>query len=138
MPPAGRELDALVAEKVLGWVWAQDDPESYSTLFRPGQRFIVPPGVFDFSLKVVPATTDLPLAKEWWGNVPRYSTDIAAAHQVLNHLLDQGVEYEISAYKIGDHRKYGVVLTSNEVSVESDWHESLPLAICVAAVAVAP
>lgn len=83
---AGRELDALVAERVMGWVWAQDDPAAYSTMFRPGHRYIVPPDVFEFSRGTLPADTALPLAKEWYGNVPRYSTDLAAAWLVVEHL----------------------------------------------------
>lgn len=65
---AGRELDALVAEKIFGW---QRRPFECNA----EQRVVVPPGWTDFS------------SRYWWGKdinsqVPAYSTEIGAAWQV--------------------------------------------------------
>src|SRR3990172_8418422 len=65
--PAGRELDALVAEKVMGWTitaWASGEPWGNREIFEPSGRG--------------------PHRKA--AHVPTYSTDIAAAWEVVQKL----------------------------------------------------
>lgn len=73
---AGRELDALVAEKVMGW-HSRITPE-IPTYPLIGPDRAVPPGET--------------LTKDrGYKEIPHYSTDIAAAWDLLKHLDTQGV-----------------------------------------------
>lgn len=116
---AGRELDALVAEKVMGWqsieyndfkIWAHQD--------------------------YLPAITNHPLGfamPEGYSPLPRYSTNIAAAWKVVEKFEAKHWEISISTDEIG----YLVYLTrrnddggSTTFKGEAD---TAPLAICLAA-----
>lgn len=68
---AGRELDALVAEKVMGWTMF-----SYQMLGSGGAGEFrwIPPGRRDHVSNIAP--------------VPRYSTDIAAAWEVVEKVTE--------------------------------------------------
>lgn len=63
---AGRELDALVAEKVMGWTW--DENTAWSPTGSRNARV---------------ADGDL-----WWW-LPPYSTDIAAAWEVVERIRER-------------------------------------------------
>jgi hypothetical protein len=76
---AGRELDALVAEKIFGW---QRRPFECNA----EQRVVVPPDWTDFSV-------DYWLGRDIYEHVPAYSTDIAAAWQVVERLRDLGCNH---------------------------------------------
>jgi hypothetical protein len=108
---AGRELDALVAERVMGW--------TYKTF---------PDGV-------------LPHVKHWHGPndeclLPCYSISIAAAWQVVERLIEDGeafccgLNYDtITEQWVFLMRQHGEVLNANY------WPhaDTAPLAICLAA-----
>ena len=78
--PAGRELDALVAEKVMGWrITAWNDGEPW------GNREVFPP--FE-PINGIPADCDC-ISHSEAGEPPHYSTDIAAAWEVVEKLWDE-------------------------------------------------
>lgn len=73
---AGRELDALVAEKVIGWQWSGPTPPSGSFL-NTDRGF---PAVYLPLDSAVPTYTS---------HLPNYSTDIAAAWHLVDALHEQ-------------------------------------------------
>lgn len=82
--PAGRELDALVAEKVMGWMWKRDQDFNAGTgrAMGPPYRFLVAPDD-DLFAGMEPANGDEVVRQRGWHPPPpRYSTDIAAAWQL--------------------------------------------------------
>ena len=96
---AGRELDALVAERVMGWEWLEratgNGNNTRKALFAPLSSDWVR---FNFDpAKWSPAKPNTERFADWnqccesrqrsTRGVPRYSTDIAAAWQVVEHLL---------------------------------------------------
>ena len=75
--PAGRELDALVAKKVMGWrITAWNDGEPW------GNREVFPP--FE-PINGIPADCDC-ISHSEAGEPPHYSTDIAAAWEVVEKM----------------------------------------------------
>jgi len=79
--PAGRELDALVAEKVMGWcITAWNDGEPW------GNREVFPP--FE-PINGIPADCDC-ISHSEAGEPPHYSTDIAAAWEVIEKAFRSG------------------------------------------------
>jgi hypothetical protein len=92
--PAGRELDALVAEKVMGWGWmTHDQPQ-----VLPRRRWLVPPEEVGDWGHVHPASLDLPPEEPWWLTgepsppadmqvVPHYSADWTGAALVIGRLI---------------------------------------------------
>jgi hypothetical protein len=75
---AGRELDALVAEKVMGW---KPDPARCRLCGWPLSDGMCTPD--NCSLRPLPIVPyDIP---------PDYSTDIAAAWQVVEHLRERDI-----------------------------------------------
>lgn len=83
--PAGNDLDALVAEKVMGWTWRAFQPahEIGDLVRRP-----YPP---DWSaIPRLVASGNERLAGGWDSDLPRYSTDIAAAWEVVDRMVELG------------------------------------------------
>lgn len=82
---AGRELDALVAERVMGW-------ESITDELEIAKREGVPEDVDSkrWHRKQVWFKGNERMACEECGTLPGYSTSIAAAWEVVNHLLCHG------------------------------------------------
>mgnify|MGYP001243213261 CR=1 FL=1 len=105
--PAGRELDALVHELVMG----------LPTM--PMVKWTVVPGQ--------PLTRTL----DPFG-VPAYSTDISAAWLVVEKLQEQGVRVDILSDWHG-HRTCRVARKSEILYDALDWSDTAPLAICRAA-----
>ena len=111
--PAGREMDALVAEKVMGW--------SRGTYHSDGVDYLRDPE----------GTSHL--------NVPQYSTDIAAAWQVVEKIRTKYPVIRISTGDLmGKYWQCHMADAWREVSHEddSDWFANAPtapLAICRAA-----
>lgn len=110
---AGRELDALIAEKVMGWTW--DESTAWSPSGGRNSR------------------TGRPDDPWWW--LPHYSTDIAAAWEVFEkipmtiyapHASLAAGEYENVDQWVAEAR-----LPSKESISESA--DTAPLAICLAA-----
>lgn len=100
----GRELDALVAEKVMGWKW--DEASAWSP---SGSKY----------------ARDYPNMNgdSWWW-LPEYSTDIAAAMKVLTHVMKSYRK------KISIETYEGEAWSIKPCGTSS---RSLPHAICLAA-----
>lgn len=101
---AGRELDALIAEKVMGWTWKEVEGEQYLYPPRPGDV-----------------------------NIPHYSTDIAAAWQVVEKLAELGMLTSVCWGRSGNHG----IIASVDI-LEGGFNKPIaahtaPLAICLAA-----
>jgi hypothetical protein len=99
-----REVDALVAERVLGWRWMEWD--TVVATGKIGQlKVIVPPDGGRYVLRAIPsfrlrpAAPTTPRCDEWdeltWdgclsrAGMPHWSTDVAADYAVLKHLKDK-------------------------------------------------
>lgn len=122
---AGRELDALIAEKVMGW--------------ERGENWLIPP--------VGTPMRDNNWAAEWdekgrphW--LPRYSQDIEAAWQVVEKLRKDWEYLFINAgngWGVECRTEHVDISPSNDITYQ--WTESTgnihgdtaPLAICLAA-----
>lgn len=121
----GRALDALVAEKVMGWRRCHIEAND--------QQFVTVP----------PDWADLSTAR-WWGHdvnelVPLYSTEIAAAWQVVSALNRRGLYVSVDSAQNGEG---SVAVLAHRPSVSDDCMEmmtsvrsaeTVPLAICRAA-----
>ena len=116
---AGRELDRLVAEKILGWRYYA----SGYGLTAQRAYWVSPQGPFSAD------------------NLPRFSADIAAAWQVVQYLRDEGWDWRITT---GRDQPTGAV--GWQVSILRAWPQkrevnafgdAVPLAICRAAAALA-
>lgn len=120
---AGRELDRIVAERVFDWIALHDDGVSLSGV-PPTQ----PKG---FEL----AGTGI---KGHW-HVPRYSTDIAAAWQVVEqmHLLGNALALERWLDMPSKNKWLALFTLENGHDTGSHVAESAPLAICRAALVAA-
>ena len=109
---AGRELDALVAEKVFG-----------QKLFRGAVVY----GNWS------------PQDDGYDGyvcDVPRYSTDIAAAWKVVEQLetgTDDDLPMLIHLFQDCDRWKCCVHLQYDHILMATAWEDTAPLAICIAA-----
>lgn len=109
---AGRELDALVAERVMGW------------------RSIGSDGISTFG---DPPNDPLDLSGTGDGHfhVPRYSTDISAAWEVVEKAKDWRITIDGGEYH-GD--SWGVKIANND-GYFYGFGDTAPLAICRAALA---
>lgn len=112
---AGPELDALIAEKVMGLESKIDS--GYGEPSRVFKRHPELPG-------------------EWWGGAPEYSSDIAEAWTVVEHLVVQGAYVLIEGPANGIvHDGWHCQITPHRdlgKEVEA-WAETAMLAICKAA-----
>lgn len=119
--PAGREMDALVAEKVMAWTSVRTgkkyDASDFDDLY--GQSL----GGFD-----------------WRCPVPGYSTDIAAAWKVVEYLRKRKEPYGAQLDHIEErNQSEGIwVVQFCAKYNEAWWHahayaDTVPLAICRAA-----
>lgn len=84
----GKELDALVAEKIMGWRWKRNTTLRSDTprgsLFPVGKKFMVKLSDKMGWSSVIPGGTKR--GAGWAYNLPRYSTDIAAAFEMESML----------------------------------------------------
>ena len=81
--PAGREMDALIAEKVMGWTWRAFQPAHV-----PGELVRRPyPGNWSALPRRIADGTER-LAGGWDSDLPHYSTDISAAWEVTEKITD--------------------------------------------------
>lgn len=104
---AGRELDDLVAEKVLGWEHIDLGPID-GIRWKNGDRIIESEHPF------------------------RYSTDIAAAWEILENLVGRGFEFSIQG---GGDSESVVAFGRGRGAAEVVRGEAFPHAICLAALA---
>lgn len=135
---AGRELDALVAEKVMGWQITT--PIDNSCDHSVGRRrdgtsarrnWGVPPHKAD--------------EKEEWKRedvIPNYSTSIAAAWEVITRLWERRNEFHLSfvdGFKVDyDGREWTAGFWEVDYDAGDSWFKeatanTAPLAICLAA-----
>lgn len=124
---AGRELDALVAERVMGW-------QRCLTEANVQQFVVVPPEWTDFS------------SRYWWGKslyhlVPLYSTSIEAAWQVVEKMCRATPPWLLTVERRGADEweiQFGNGVYDGdgvETAFGFDISTSAPLAICRAALA---
>lgn len=118
--PAGREMDALVAEKVMGWILS---PAKW--LVRDRKAIAIPGN---------------PIGPKTWEDLdapglPRYSTDIAAAWQVVEKLFAIGSFFSVESPNNGVGWSCGI--TRGRDTIEYILADSAPLAICRAALLAA-
>src|SRR5262245_11217263 len=89
---AGRELDALIAEKVMGWIW-----RACPDTFRPGRpwcRWLTEP---DRNLPKWDGVTEMRVDDLYdeESSVLQYSTDIAAAWLVVEKIIASDTDFEL-------------------------------------------
>lgn len=129
---AGRELDALIAERVMGWKWCAS-PNTFKP-GRPWRRWLAEPYR---NMPVWDGVTEMPIDGlfDEESNVLYYSTDIAAAWEVVEKLRET---WPVVLVTVGP-KHYDVEINTDKGSpshyrlVEDAQAETLPLAICRAA-----
>lgn len=115
-----RLLDTLVAKRVMGYEvgWTntcQNSMDQENILFNTRDNFSSP----------------MVLINGQWKEVKCYSTDLEAAWDIINKLLEQGCSFDI---KISNPKCYQVTAYSPVTDLlHSFSSESLPLSICVTA-----
>lgn len=146
---AGRELDALVAEKVMGLkivragdlpIWdhqcAAYTPTVVTLLGLERDEFIVMDGDLAANIK----KGGCYIAHNSLTRVPNYSGDIAAAWNVMEKLRDRGASVEIGSSNNREGHPWECCVTfKRHTAPNSDIAElaySAPLAICVAALKI--
>ncbi|MGH2351203.1 MAG: BC1872 family protein [Chloroflexota bacterium] len=110
-PRAGRELDAVVGERVFGWT-----VQTYSN--QPYQ---------------VDTTWQRGTAWTRRAIVPAFSTDAGAALQVVERLADPGRRRGVEIVRDSDGRWHARFVRRGRASPRFTAAATLPLAICVAA-----
>jgi hypothetical protein len=100
----GRELDMLIAEKVMGYE------------YHPTKRYMAPKNY-----------RDRDGFRVWDEDIPHYSTDIAAAWEVVTKLAEEGKQIRISNKAMGNNYWWSYI---EEGAAQG---ESAPHAICLAA-----
>ena len=114
---AGRELDALVAEKVMGWTRGLRYGNGNGEWIEPGR--------------------ENDAHKRTWDTTPCFSTDIAAAWQVVERMEADGWGHKHLFHSPGaeDPGYYWTFMKPGKgIRSMSESHaETLPLAICLAA-----
>ena len=104
-----REIDRLVAEKVMGWTHLPNQAE-----------FWYPPGVH-------------PLSNIYGHTVPSYSTSISDAWLVVERMREMGYNFHASVSAEGS-KVAATFLASNDPLPVSRWTlDSMPMSICLAA-----
>lgn len=86
----GRELDALVAEKVMGWKRILSPEDARKCLNAHSD---IPPAERVFQITELMDTWVNPAGKTFRGELPEYSTDIAAAWEIVEKLKALGYGY---------------------------------------------
>jgi hypothetical protein len=78
--PAGRELDALIAEHIFGWRWWRLAGSGRRCLYAPGEQ---PAHAMSLAEGHEPLSDDM----EWqWGTLEKWSTDSVAATALAEKL----------------------------------------------------
>ncbi len=133
MMQPGRELDALVAEKVMSWEWVSAEGEDPADL-----PCLVGPGPADcFYPRVAERYPELPTAG---GTLPAYSTDIAAAWTVVEKMR-QHSEPRFRTLRLVAYSYNRTYATFDSSEDSDDWAEgngehATEFAICLAGLAV--
>lgn len=128
---AGRELDALVAERVCGWT--DCDPTRTWERYEHGD----------------PGDEWTEVTEEWCRGAgispdgkgicpyPRYSEEISAAMMIVEYQIRQNFwQFQVTTSADFENSKYGVRFTPCLGQTVEAWADSLPHAICLAALRV--
>lgn len=140
---AGRELDALVAEKVMGWRRSLGCFDNRNN-WNPEGVILVPfPGT-EYGPKREWTTNPITNTR----NVPHYSTDIAAAWEVVERLRENGwvigigIDDEPWEDPAGGGTHGCSLLGCNRGRTDAtdirEYADTTPLAICLAALKAVP
>ena len=125
--PPGRRLDALVAEKVMGWLWVTEDAEQPEAVpyLRDGKGGVYYPTV----------AAEFPKLPTAGGNIPPYSTDIGAAWEVLEKMRAQLPGKEIMLYHLDGWGVGSLCQAPSTIEIGEHYGEAetAPHAICLAA-----
>lgn len=109
----GQEMDALVAEKVMGWTIY--DPRENPEYYEPGGRvYGQPVGRID------------DVARE----IPKLSTDIGAAWMVVEKMREMGKYVSVECYSGKSHEIFPYICDIEDTATNA---KTAPWAICVAA-----
>lgn len=137
---AGRELDALVAEKVMGWERVLDGEETARVF---GQIAKVEGGVRGVALRVPKELLDGQTNPIVWIDsrnetgtarkvLPHYSTDIAAAWLVWDRITEK--DYDLALQRDWNlPREWVVTKSDSDCRAIFAYGSTAPLAICRAA-----
>lgn len=127
---AGRELDALIAEKVMGWGRQFGSFAGTAEWHEDAVQLVSPEYAYPLRPTTMPIT--------YYDGFPHYSTDIAAAWQVVVKMGERGYHARVqSPFIPGDEFHAGFTPHGS-----SGWNgrpdfaasaDSAPLAICRAA-----
>ena len=128
---AGPELDALIAEKVMGWQWANAVGKSF--LLPNGvterERYHWKPGKDGPPRRIEEFYTQMDYCK-----IPRYSTDIATAWVVVEKLMPVvGHIYPAHDEETGKLMHWCAVVEKGDSERFGVIASTAPLAICRAA-----
>ena len=135
---AGRELDALVAEKVMGWkprqskhgYWNLDGPngEHFTDIYRRDYTA-------QYDKETGQKVQQAPWWEYFWDEIPFYSTNIADAWEVVRKM--GMVLIENSGEAFGKLDEWNVQFVGHDKEGEPHWvsesAETVELAICLAA-----
>jgi hypothetical protein len=125
-PEAGRELDALVAEKVMGWTWWRSSATGRRGIFAPG---VIPRGAYEWFKELADGTEEL--CRDWGAYLPAYSTDIAMAWRVVEKMNRH--RFSIGEFKPGTWKASFSELSPIRPMPCLATAATAPLAICLAA-----
>lgn len=116
------EIDVGVAEKVMGWTRKP----------RKGQLFPSSDSQDEYHWQWAPPGKD---PETHWQKLPDYSTDIAAAFEVVEKMRDLGCDVDIYALVDGVKKVNAVEISKDGSSeiIGSSGTVSIPRAICEAA-----
>jgi len=134
-----REMDALVAEKIMGWVWLRhivrpSSGQGYEwmrSLFIPDHK-VEPFEEGTGELGNVPSHGEEPVAIM---NAPHYSTDLNAAWQVVEKMQTLSWTFTVSGLRAHIWKAEFMKRTGNVMQdlLSSDSADTAPRAICLAA-----
>lgn len=127
---AGRELDALIAERVMGWLRSRGccKPETFEWDARG--VVLVPPDHFKDYQRPAEIPSD-PITN--FGTTPSYSTDIASAWEVVQALEDRGLIAAVMRYRPYWRVEFLPVAESDSRTFAPGMAPTTALAICRAA-----
>lgn len=132
---AGGALDALVAEKVMGWTYWKTKRGNWAHSSPDGKVNEEPA----YGLPKFDPQTGEKIKREWWdgADIPPYSTDIAAAWEVLERICAGGREVRINCVTGGgcveNMTDDGYPLSGWDRTLCVEEHGPIPHAICLAA-----
>ena len=134
---AGRELDALIAERVMGWGFWKSK-HGYWNIEPPNGEHFSTYGRFPHSDKYDSVTGELLPEVRWWeycDELPYYSTSIADAWLVVEKLKDDDLNYFAIDQNYANEGKCGIYFNPFDFGKfpPDIVGDNVPHAICLAA-----